>query len=225
MAGKKVRRVEAREGYDHWSETYDGTPNPVVAMDARHTLDLLGPKPAEQILDAGCGTGRNIERMVMAGSHPVGIDFSGGMLRVARRKTPDVPLARADLQKPLPLRADCFDAVLCALVGEHLDDLRAVFRELYGVLKPGGRLVFSVYHPEMAAAGIEANFERSGVEFRLGASLHKVDDYMNTIEDAGFKRLAHYEFFGDEALAGTIPVASKYLGFPLLLVIEAKKNE
>ena len=85
-------------------------------------------------------------------------------------------------------------------------------------------MVFSVYHPEMAAAGIEANFKRSGTEFRLGAVRHTVDDYLNTIEGAGFSGLAHQEFFGDEALVKTIPAASKYLGFPILLVIEAKKG-
>jgi ubiquinone/menaquinone biosynthesis C-methylase UbiE len=58
---KRVERVSVREGYDLWSETYDQTPNPVVAMDARYTLKWLAPRPGEQILDAGCGTGRNLQ--------------------------------------------------------------------------------------------------------------------------------------------------------------------
>jgi SAM-dependent methyltransferase len=45
-------------------ETYDETPNPVVAMDARHTLDALAPKPDEHVLDAGCGTGRHLGPMI-----------------------------------------------------------------------------------------------------------------------------------------------------------------
>ena len=54
---KEVRRVGVREGYDLWAEDYDETANPVVAMDARHTLGALDPRPGERILDAGCGTG------------------------------------------------------------------------------------------------------------------------------------------------------------------------
>jgi hypothetical protein len=38
---KKVRRLGVRDGYDEWSETYDATPNPLVALDRRYTMRLL----------------------------------------------------------------------------------------------------------------------------------------------------------------------------------------
>jgi len=44
MSETKVERVGVREGYDLWSDTYEQTPNPVVRMDARHTLTLLAPR-------------------------------------------------------------------------------------------------------------------------------------------------------------------------------------
>jgi len=74
------------------------------------------------------------------------------MLRVARRQLKNAPVAVADLQASLPFGNCAFDAVLCALIGEHLSELRVVFDEFYRILKRGGRLVFSVYHPEMSAA-------------------------------------------------------------------------
>ncbi|MEW6130550.1 MAG: class I SAM-dependent methyltransferase [Acidobacteriota bacterium] len=221
---KKVERVNVRQGYDLWAETYDTTPNPIVAMDARHTLKLLAPRADERILDAGCGTGRNLRGLINAGSQAFGLDFSLGMLKVARRNHPQAPLVQADLQKPHPLKANCFDAVLCALIGEHLDNLPAVFREAHKALKADGRYLFSVYHPELAAAGKEANFEREEVEYRLGAVRHTVADYMNLLTDAGFKSLRKFEFFGDEQLAEKVPAAKKYLNFPVLLVLEARKN-
>lgn len=220
---KKVERVAVREGYDLWAETYDTTPNPVVAMDARHTINLLAPQPDEQILDAGCGTGRNLQAMTMAGSQAVGLDFSLGMLKVAQRNNPQAPLVQADLQKPHPLRTNCFDAVLCALIGEHLSDLPTVFREARSALKPRGRYIFSVYHPELAAAGKEANFEREETEYRFGAFRYTVADYMNLLDDAGFKNLKSYEFLGDDVLAEKVPAARKYLNFPVLLVLKARK--
>jgi hypothetical protein len=43
MSSKKIKRVDARVGYDLWSDTYDSTPNPVVAMDSRHSIKQLAP--------------------------------------------------------------------------------------------------------------------------------------------------------------------------------------
>jgi SAM-dependent methyltransferase len=221
---KKVQRSGVREGYDQWSETYDSTANPLVALDRRHTLALLRPRAGERILDAGCGTGWNLRSLVHAGSKPVGIDFSRGMLTVARRNTPKIPLAQADLNHELPVRKSVFAATLCALVGEHLTNLPLTFRELFASLAPGGRLMFSVFHPEMAAVGIEANFERCGVEYRLGAYRYTVDDYLNVIEDCGFRDVQCYEFYGDDELVNEVPWATKYLRRPLLLAIAARKH-
>jgi SAM-dependent methyltransferase len=220
---KKIERVGARKGYDLWSETYDSTPNPVVAMDARHTVERLAPKSGELILDAGCGTGRNLKRLLISGSNPVGIDFSFGMLRVARRAHPGSPVAIADLQQPLPFSDARFDAVLCALIGEHLGDLLGVLREFCRVLKKGGRLVFSVYHPAMSAAGIEANFEHSGVEYRLGAVHYSVEQHLGLTQEAGFEEVRMKEFYGDEELVRSVPAAVKYLNSPVLLIIEATR--
>jgi SAM-dependent methyltransferase len=220
----RVQRPGVRAGYDQWSETYDQTPNPLVALDRRHTLALLGPRRGERILDAGCGTGGNLRALLKAGSQPVGIDFSRGMLTVARRRLGDVPLAQADLGGELPLRPATFDAVLCALVGEHLDTPGRFFRQAHGALRPGGRLVFSVFHPELAAAGSEANFQRHGVEYRLGAHRHSIGDYLNAIEDAGFPRATPHELAPDEELARAVPAAQRYLGRPLLLAIETRRS-
>ena len=227
MTAKKIERVSPRQGYDIWSEAYDSTPNPVVSMDSRHTIAMLSPQPGELILDAGCGTGRNFSKLQRAGGRAIGIDFSYGMLKVARRNLgdfpADFPVLLADLERTLPFENSSFDAVLCALIGEHLSELRHVLQEFYRVLRPGGRLVFSVYHPQMAAAGIEANFEQEGVEYRLGAFHYTVGEHERFLAEAGFVDTMTTEFTGDEELVRSVPSAVKYLGFPILLVLTAKK--
>jgi len=223
MPAKQIKRVDAREGYDLWSETYDSTPNPVVAMDSRHTLELLSAKEGELVLDAGCGTGRHLRQLLLAGSFPIGIDFSAGMLKAAKHNCPAAPLALADLESPLPFQSASFDVALCSLIGEHLSGLPSLSREFYRVLKPDGRLIFSVYHPDMAAAGIEANFEKEGVEYRLGAVHYTVREHLDFFEAAGFINIATREFKGDEELARSVSSAVKYIGFPLLLVVTARR--
>jgi len=223
MPPERVSRPGVRAGYDLWAETYDGGRNPLVALDRLHTFDRLRPQRGERILDAGCGTGVHLRRLVSAGSRPLGIDLSRGMLRVAQRAAPGVPLAQADLNRGLPVRRERFDAVLCALVSEHLEQLRTLVAEAFAVLKRGGRLVFSAFHPELAAAGIEANFERDGTEYRLGAELYSVDDYLNHIGDAGFRDVSWREFRVDAEVVERIPAADKYFGHRLLLIIEAAR--
>jgi len=158
-----------------------------------------------------------------AGTAAIGIDFSIGMLQVAQRQLEDVPLALADLHATLPFPDACFDAILCALIGEHLNDLGLVYREFYRVLRLRGRLVFSVYHPEMSAAGIEANFEQGGVEYRLGAIHYSLADHLQLLENAGFGAIYAQEFTGDRDLIKSVPSAEKYLDSPILLVLAAYK--
>jgi SAM-dependent methyltransferase len=146
------------------------------------------------------------------------------MLSVAASRFPEVPLAIADLHKPLPFRSGCFDAVLCALIGEHINQLAPVLEEFHRVLRSAGRLIFSTYHPAMAEAGKEANFELAGVEYRLGAVRHTVEQYENSIRGTGFVDVERLEFRGDDQLALTVPVAAKYIDFPVLLVLKARKR-
>jgi SAM-dependent methyltransferase len=220
----RVERLGAREGYDRWAETYDATPNPLVALDRRITLAALNPRAGERVLDAGCGTGVHLATLARARSRAVGLDFSRGMLRVAQQRVPHAALAQADLDRAFPVRRRAFDAVLSALVSEHLADLGRFFREAFSVLRDGGRLAFSAFHPELARAGIEANFERDGAEYRLGAARYTVADYLDHIWDAGFRDLHWREYPGDDQVVEQVPWAHKYLGRPLLLLVLAERS-
>ena len=220
---KRIERPGVREGYDRWSETYDATPNPLVALDRRVTLAALSPRAGERVLDAGCGTGTHLAALCAARSRTVGLDFSAGMLRVARRRAPQAALAQADLDRQFPVRLGAFDAVLSALVSEHLANIGRFFAEALAALRPGGRLVFSAFHPELARGGIEANFEQGGTEYRLGAERYTVADYLNHIADAGFRDLEWREYRGDDQLVQEVPAASKYRNRPLLLLVQAER--
>jgi SAM-dependent methyltransferase len=153
------------------------------------------------------------------------------MIGVGRRRTRDDRTAsharasfdRADLHAPLPFATASFDAVLCALIGEHLRELATPLGEMRRVLVDGGRLVLSVYHPAMAARGKEANFERSGIEYRLGAELHTLEGYRSAFERAGFATPSITEHAIDEALVRTHPDAARDLGSPCLLVLRATR--
>jgi len=217
-------RIEPRAGYDLWAASYDRTPNPVVAMDARHALGLLRVERGDRVLDLGCGTGRYLTRLHEQGAYPVGTDFSLGILRVAQRRAPRAGLVAGDLQRGLPFAEARFDRALCCLVGEHLSDLHSTLRDTARALRPGGRLVFTVYHPDLAAAGKEANFTQGRVEYRLGAQCWSVADYLDRITDAGFSSVETVEYPGDHELASQVAGADRLVGANVLLAVRATRS-
>lgn len=94
-------------------------------------------------------------------------------------------------------------------LAEHLRELDTALAEFHRVLVPGGRLVFSVYHPRLAEAGKQANFEQDGVEFRLGALRHTLDDYRAAFERTGWHECVLKEHLGDEELLLELLIARR----------------
>jgi SAM-dependent methyltransferase len=99
----------------------------------------LGPAP--RILDAGCGTGRNIVEYATLGEVE-GVDFSADAVEFCRLRGIE-GVRQAPLEQ-LPFEADRFDLIVATDVIEHLDDDRLALAELGRVAAPGGRLVLTV---------------------------------------------------------------------------------
>lgn len=90
-------------------------------------------------LDVACGTGRHLEQLRR--SYTVaGVDRSGDMLAIARRRLPGVRLTRGDMRTfRLPRRFDVISCLFSAI--GHLQsesDLLATFRNFERHLAPGG---------------------------------------------------------------------------------------
>ncbi len=112
---------------------------------------LLGDVSGRRVLELGCGAAAAARWLAAQGADVVAMDLSAGMLRhaeqAAARTGITVPLVQADASA-LPFADGAFD-VVCTAFGAvpFVDDSALVMREVYRVLKPGGRWVFSVTHP------------------------------------------------------------------------------
>jgi SAM-dependent methyltransferase len=105
-------------------------------------LDELAPPPGIRILDAGCGSGRNMADLARRGTVS-GIELASSSLEVARAR--GVGEVRAgSLEQPLPFGDGAFDLAVALDVLEHLADDRPAWGELARVVAPGGRLVVTV---------------------------------------------------------------------------------
>ena len=111
---------------------------------------LLGDDwEGKRVLDVGCASGYYFEWLGEKGAHPVGLDVSEQMVEgLKERLGADAEVHWGDIAGETPyLEAGSFDAVVASLVLHAIEDWDHVFPKLYGLLKPGGRLVFSVQHP------------------------------------------------------------------------------
>jgi SAM-dependent methyltransferase len=112
---------------------------------------LLGPVAGRRILEVGCGAAAAGRWLATAGAHVVALDISAGMLRhataSAERTGVPIPLVQADAMA-LPLRDGSFDIAFTAFGAvPFVDDSAQVMREVFRVLTPGGKWVFSATHP------------------------------------------------------------------------------
>jgi SAM-dependent methyltransferase len=97
--------------------------------------------PSPRILDAGCGTGRNLLEFGKLG-RATGVDVSPQAVDFCRgRGVEDVRQAAVE---DLPFDADSFDVLLATDVIEHVDDDVAVLRELRRVAAGDARLILTV---------------------------------------------------------------------------------
>jgi SAM-dependent methyltransferase len=112
------------------------------------TLALAGEVIGRRILDAGCGSGPLFAALRDKGAILTGIDSSAGMLDCARQRLgPDADLRVADLTQPLPFADASFDDVIASLVLHYFQDWGPTLAEMRRVLRTGGRLIVSVFHP------------------------------------------------------------------------------
>jgi ubiquinone/menaquinone biosynthesis C-methylase UbiE len=137
--------------YDSFAESYS-TDNESSIFNAYYErpamIELAGKVDGRRVLDAGCGSGPLSAALRAKGAIVTGFDASPAMVKLARQRLgEDADLRVADLSGRLPFGDGTFDDVVVSLVLHYLRDWTAPLAELRRVLKPGGRLILSVYHP------------------------------------------------------------------------------
>ncbi|MFC5911039.1 class I SAM-dependent methyltransferase [Streptacidiphilus monticola] len=145
LAVQALSSVE--RGYDLLAPKFDATPfrtSDVVVAATEAALRPLGPFTDGLDLCCGTGAGLALLRGLCAG-RSVGLDFSAGMLGVARSTEPGADLVRADA-RALPFADGSFDlAVSFGAFGHFLPAERpALWSGLHAALRPGGCFAFPV---------------------------------------------------------------------------------
>lgn len=179
-AGEDVEKFDTVTGYKGWAATYDTTTSDVIRYE-EPVIDrmLKGLPRGGTALDAGCGTGRHTARLLRAGHNVIGVDSSPEMLAQSRAKFPEADL-RLGTVDDLPVPDASIDIVVCGLVFSHLPTARIapVIAEFARVLRPGGRLLISDIHHEVALRGLIVPIRSEGKIGRLPSHRHYASDFL-----------------------------------------------
>jgi ubiquinone/menaquinone biosynthesis C-methylase UbiE len=175
------------DGYARWAATYDMMPNALIRLEEPVVHALLDAWPPGVVLDAACGTGRHARHLAARGHRVIGVDATPEMLAHARRALPEADLRAGDLTA-LPLERGSVDAAVCALALQHCERLGPPVAELARVVRPGGRLVVSDFHPVQLLLGMAAFFvDADGRAGQVQSHPHGHADYLDAFAAAGLR--------------------------------------
>jgi ubiquinone/menaquinone biosynthesis C-methylase UbiE len=146
----------------------------------------LGDVHGNRIVDFGCGSGANTALLANRGAHVWGIDISEDLLRLAQRRMTVSGRERgatfiAASAHDMPFPDASIDVVFGIAILHHLD-LDLVSREVWRVLKPGGRAIFQ----EPVRNSLMIRFLRSLVPYRAP----DISPYERPLTDAELARFA-----------------------------------
>jgi len=184
-----------------------------ASLSCGRALDVAAPREGEDVVDLGCGRGgdvaRSAARVGPLGS-ATGVDASDGMLAAAAEAldgTPNARVVKSDLSAvALPDR--CADVVVSNCAINHAPDKGAVYREVFRLLRPGGRFAVSdVVSEEELPESVRS--DPAAWAACYGGSIPEAD-YLAAITGAGLRdvevvrRTAPYEKGGVRVLSITL---------------------
>jgi SAM-dependent methyltransferase len=219
-----VQHIPTQAAYDQWASIYDTDGNMLQAIDDLELRTLLpeflsqvkdssATEREVRILDLGCGTGRNTEKLVRYdwdgnSMQVTGLDFSQGMLNVAAKKL----ALLTEGQERVRVRLECCDcfptvndsstsplpavqglqpshAVISTLVLEHIP-LKNYFATLVTLLLPGGTALITNMHADMGRVSQAGFVNADGVKVRGSSYVYTVEETAAAAKAAGLEVLS-----------------------------------
>lgn len=157
-------------------------------------INYSQPQPGEICVDLGSGRGTDVFRMAGDAGETgfaYGIDISDGMIEKANRtkeklEVANVSFIRSELEK-IGLPDNTANLVISNCTINHAQDKKAVWSEIFRILKPGGRFVVSDIYSSEPVPEEYRNDPVAVSECWAGAVTKK--EYLETVSISGFSQL------------------------------------
>ncbi len=230
----KSKEINPEKGYDIWAVSYDDQPdNLMLALDeAVFTslvtgLELTGKK----IVDVGCGTGRHWKKIVDAQPGQLtGYDISEGMLTMLRQKFPASETYQLTDNKLFNTATGSCDIIISTLTMAHIENAKDALQEWGRVLKPGGSVIITDYHPEVLQKGGQRTFKHNGKTVAVKNYIHPVEELKTIAGQLGWQLLRLNEKRIDDTVRhyyekqSALHVFDSFKGMPVIYGLLFQKN-
>lgn len=166
-------------------------------------MGLLGDLEGKKAIELGCGGAQFGIAVAERGADVTGVDISAAQLSYARKhadeREQDITFVESSVTDMPMIPDETYDLAFSAFAFQWVEDLQACFEEAYRVLKPGGKLVFSVDHPFYKIVDPETHaFSRSyfddsprrqyseAVDAEMVIYRRKIGETVNLLLETGF---------------------------------------
>jgi len=220
--------------YNLWSESYDAQPgNLMLDLDEQMLSDLLTDVSLKDktVVDIGCGTGRHWNRILsQKPSALIGYDVSVGMLNKLKAKFPAAKTYLALDNSLTELENESCDIIISTLTIAHIEHLKDAFLEWHRVLKKGGRIIFTDYHPEALIKGGNRTFAYKGRIVAVKNYTHNIDELLDIMITMNFESVSFTEKKIDASMKHyyeekkALHVYDNFVNVPIIYGMHLKKK-
>ncbi len=198
---------------DQIQSRYSGLCCSTGSLSCGNALETAAVQRGEIVVDLGSGRGQDVIKAagkVGTSGRAIGIDITDAMIETARKAVPpmltNVQFVKSDLEHLLLDDASC-DVVISNCTINHAADKGQVYREIFRILKPGGRFVVSDVLAEQELPDEVKNDPEAWAACYGGAVTEQA--YLAAVTGAGFdyeiiSKSAPYEKGGVSVLSMTL---------------------
>jgi SAM-dependent methyltransferase len=162
-----VKPDAAQLAQDHWNE------NPLFLTEQErystypwlYDVAEFRKHAGEKVLEIGCGTGSDLLQFAKHGATATGVDLTARHVKLARERLGNLAVVYQADMRDLPFEDEHFDYIYSHGVLHHCQEPETAVREMFRVLRPGGRVNVHLY--AFWSYFTLWRFLRHGIEWKL----------------------------------------------------------
>jgi len=196
--------MSIENAYNIWANQYDTNVNRTRDLDKKCTIETLNNFDFKNVIELGCGTGKNTEWLLNKAERIIGLDFSQEMLNKAKEKIFDkrIIFKKANLTKDWEIENNFADLITSSLTLEHIENLDHIFSQANRKLKKNGLFFISELHPFKQYSGSKAKFETENGTEELEVYVHHISEYIDDAKNNDFQLIELKEWFDENSKNG-----------------------